>query len=269
MMKLRHDLWNTIFTYDFKLYEQFLWESIRSVSTVFTGESGVGKATAARAVVCSGFVPFEDKTMTFVEPFTDFFKVVNLAQHSGVRLESELFGHQKGAYSEAVENYQGVLSRCSSYDVIYLDEISKMPDPVQAKLSSVLQFRNFTPVGGHSSQSFAGRIMASSRVSSKELVEAGQLREDLYYQLCVNEIHIPPLRQRFKELPDEFEMMIRHVIRQFTGQDSDNLVGRVIEGLHDHVRPGYHWPGNISELEQIVKKILLVRNYESRPLNEN
>ena len=267
--RLRHDLWNTVFTHDFKLYEQFLWESIKSVSTVFVGESGSGKATAAKAVVCSGFVPFEDKTMTFIEPFIGFFKSVNLAQHSGVRLESELFGHQKGAYAEAVENYQGVLNRCSSHDVIYLDDMTMMPVSVQAKLSNVLQQRTFTPVGSHTQQTFDGRIMASSRKSSKELLKSGELREDLYYQLCVNEIHIPPLRQRFKEMPAEFELMIRHVIKQFTGQDSDDLVGRVIEGLHDHVSPGYAWPGNISELEQIVKKILLVKNYESKPFNDN
>ena len=267
--RLRHDLWNTIFTHDFKLYEQFLWESIKSISTVFVGEPGVGKATAARSVVCSGYVPFEDKTMTFAEPFNDFFKTVNLAQHSGVRLESELFGHQKGAYTEAVENYQGVLSRCSSYGVIYLDDITKMPGPVQAKLSTVLQHRTFSPVGSHNTQTFDGRVMASSRVSSKQLVKSGELREDLYYQLCVNEIHIPPLRQRFKELPSEFELMIRHVIKQFTGQQTDALVGRVIDGFHEHITPGYNWPGNISELEQIVKKILLVKNYESKPTDEN
>lgn len=269
VVSLRHDLWNTIFTHDFTLYEQFLWESVKTVSTVFVGETGSGKETAARAVACSGFVPFEEKTMTFVEPFTDFFRHVRLAQHSGVRLESELFGHQKGAYSEAVENYQGVLSRCSPYGVIYLDDILQMPEPVQAKLASVLHNRTFTAVGSHSQQTFAGRVMASSRQSSKQLLASGQLREDVFYQLCVNEIYIPPLRQRFKEVPAEFELMIRHVLRQFTGQESDILVGRVVDSMHDHVRPGYEWPGNFSEVEQIVKKILLVKNYESRPSHDN
>ncbi len=264
--RLRHDLWNTVFTHDFSLYERFLWESVKTISTIFVGEPGVGKATAARAVVCSGYVPFEDKTMTFAEPFIDFFRSVNLAQYSGVRLESELFGHQKGAYSEAVESYQGVLSRCSPYGVIYLDDIAKMPETVQARLASALQQRTFSPVGSHTLQTFSGRIMASSRRSPRDLLAAGDLCEDLYYRLCVNEIHVPALRQRFKEMPSEFELMIRHVIRQFTGQDSDDLVHRVIDGMHDHVRPGYDWPGNISELEQVVKKILLIRNYASRPL---
>ncbi len=269
MDRLRHDLWNTIFTHDFSLYEQFLWESIKSVSTIFVGEPGVGKETAARAVVSSGYVPFEEKTMTFAEPFTEFYKLVNLAQHPGVRLESELFGHQKGAYSEAVENYQGVLNRCSAYDVICLDDIEKMPDPVQAKLASVLQHRIFTPVGSHAKQTFEGRVMATSRKSSKELLATGELREDLYYQLCVNEIHVPSLRQRFKEMPSEFELMIRNVIKRFTGQESSDLVGRIIDGMPDHISPGYSWPGNISELEQIIKKILLVKNYESKPTHDN
>ncbi len=269
MNRLRHDLWNTIFTHDFRLYEQFLWESIKEVSTIFVGAPGVGKETAARAVIGSGFVPFEDKTKTFAEPFTEFYKTVNLAQYSGIRLESELFGHQKGAYTEAVESYQGTLSRCSQHGVIYLNDISRMPDPVQAKLSSVLQHRSFNPVGSHSQQVFNGRIMASCRVPSRELLENGQLREDLYYQLCVNEIHVPTLRQRFKEDPSEFELVIRNVIKRFTGQESDTLVGKVVSGLHDHVRPGYEWPGNISELEQVVKKILLVRNYESKPTYDN
>ena len=269
MDRLRHDLWNTIFTHDFSLYEQFLWESVKDVSTVFVGDPGAGKETAARAVVCSGFVPFEEKTKTFIEPFTDFFKTVNLAQHTGIRLESELFGHQKGAFTEAVESYTGVLSRCSTHGVIYLNDITKMPDPVQAKLSSVLQHRTFAPVGGHSQIEFKGRIMASSKITSKELLASGVLREDLYYQLCVNEIHVPTLRPRFKEMPSEFELMIRHAIKQFTGQESDALVGKVIDGMHDHVRPGYDWPGNISELEQIVKKILLMKSYESKPTYDN
>jgi len=269
MDRLRHDLWNTIFSHDFSLYEQFLWESIRSVSTIFVGEPGVGKEASAMAVIGSGFVPFEDKTMTFAEPFSEFFKEVNLAQHDGVRLESELFGHQKGAFTEAVENYQGVLSRCSAYDVIYLDGICKMPDPVQAKLASVLQHRTFTPVGSHTRQTFAGRVMASTRKTPKKLLADNDMREDLYYQLCVNEIHVPSLRQRFKEKPSEFELMISHVIHRFTGQDSGNLVGRVIDGMPSHISPGYKWPGNVSELEQIVKKILLVKNYESKPTHDN
>ncbi len=111
--------------------------------------------------------------------------------------------------------------------------------------------------------------MASSKVASKELLSSGVLREDLYYQLCVNEIHVPTLRQRFKEKPSEFELMIRHAIKRFTGQESDVLVGRVIDGMHDHIRPGYDWPGNIRELEQVVKKILLVKNYESKPTHDN
>lgn len=264
MERLRHDLWNSIFTHDFSLYERFLWDRVRELSTLFVGEAGSGKKTAAAAVSYCSYIPFVEKTEAFAESFIGCFIPVRVAQYAGLRLESVLFGHQKKSYTEALENYQGVFSRCSAYGTVFLDNICEVPLPVQARLNGVVQERSFTPVGEQMAHSFPGRMMAAAPGTVATIRAEGNLRDDLYHHLGVNTITLPSLQHCLQENPADLELLIIHILGKYTDQNATQLVGLVIERMHEHVGIGYSWPGNLLELEQIVKRILMVSHYESK-----
>lgn len=264
MEKLRHDLWNSIFTHDFSLYERFLWDRVRELSTLFVGATGTGKKTAAAAVGYCSYIPFVEKTEAFAESFMGCFMPVRVGQFSGLRLESELFGHQKNAYGEALENHQGVFSRCSASGTVFLDNICEVPLPVQARLRGVIQDRTFKALGEQVEHPFPGRIMAAAPGKVATIRSEGMLRDDLYHSLCVNTITVPSLKQRFQEHPADLELLISHILGKYVDQSAPHMVGRIIERMHEHVGTGYDWPGNLLELEQIVKRILMVSHYESK-----
>ena len=175
-----------------------------------------------------------------------------------------MFGHQKKAYTEALESYHGVFSRCSPYGTVFLDNICEVPLSVQARLEGVVQDRSFTPVGDQTVSDLPGRLMAAAPGTVTSIRAEGKLRDDLYHHLGVNTISIPSLKQCLQENPADLELLIIHILGKYTEQSATELVGRVIERMHEHVKVGYDWPGNMSELEQIVKRILMVSHYESK-----
>jgi len=113
MQKLKKHLWYNVFTYNFDLYNKFLWNKMEDFSTLLLGETGTGKGTAAKAIGRSGYIPFDEKKQCFTQSFTRAFSSLNLSQYPETLLESELFGHTKGAFTGAVDDYQGVFDRCS------------------------------------------------------------------------------------------------------------------------------------------------------------
>ncbi|MCU0600902.1 MAG: sigma-54 factor interaction domain-containing protein, partial [Desulfobacterales bacterium] len=149
MKKLRESLWNKVFTYDLDIYNRFLWNRMEDFSTLILGETGSGKGAAAMAIGRSGFIPFDEKKSCFAESFTRSFVSMNLSQFSENLIESELFGHKKGAFTGAVSDHEGMLDDCSAYGSIFLDEIGEVSPPVQIKLLKVLEERTYSPVGSH------------------------------------------------------------------------------------------------------------------------
>ena len=126
------------------------------------GETGTGKGTAAAAIGRSGFIPFDEKKGCFAESFMRGFVSINLSQFPETLIESELFGHKKGAFTGAVEEHEGVFARCSPHGAIFLDEIGEARIPSQIKLLQVLQERTFSPVGSHEKLRFRGRVIAAT-----------------------------------------------------------------------------------------------------------
>lgn len=262
MREFRRRLWNNLFTHDILWYERCLWDRMEDFSTLLLGETGTGKGAAAMAIGRSGYIPFDRKTQAFAESFTRNFISINLTQFSESLIESELFGHRKGAFTGAFEHHEGVFARCRPYGAIFLDEIGEVSIPVQIKLLQVLQERTFSPVGSHERLRFRGRVIAATNRSLSDLRCGGRFRSDFYYRLCSDVIIAPTLRQRLHEDAKERDLLLEHTLRRLTGRDTPGLAKTVERALR--VEPGldYAWPGNVRELEQAVRRVLLTNRYE-------
>jgi DNA-binding NtrC family response regulator len=262
MRQLRLHLWNNVFTHNIRWYELHLWNRMEDFSTMLLGETGTGKGAAAAAIGRSGFIPFDEKRDCFTESFTRGFVSLNLSQFPETLIESELFGHKKGAFTGAMEDHEGVLSRCSPHGAIFLDEIGDATIPVQIKLLQVLQERTFSPVGSHDKKRFRGRVIAATNRPLDQLRASGRFRDDFYYRLCSDVITVPPLRQRITEEARELDDLVAHLVLRLTGENSPKAVEMVQAALGAGVGRNYAWPGNVRELEQAVRRILLTRHYD-------
>lgn len=262
MQTLRLQLWNNIFTCDINLYNQQLWNRMEDFSTLLLGETGTGKGAAAAAIGRSGYIPFDEKSGCFSESFTRSFVSRNLSQYPESLLESELFGHRKGAFTGAIEGHEGVFSRCSPHGSIFLDEIGDVSVPVQIKLLQVLQERTFSPVGSHDKLRFNGRVIAATNRPLDELRKNGQFRDDFYYRLCSDQIMVPPLRQRLQEQPAELRLLVEGILQRMLGASATAQAAEISDGLLRSLGRSYTWPGNVRELEQAVRRMLLTRSYQ-------
>ncbi|MDD5676497.1 MAG: sigma 54-interacting transcriptional regulator [Kiritimatiellae bacterium] len=262
MKALRERLWNNVFTHDIRWYERFLWDHMEDFSTVLLGETGTGKGAAAAAIGRSGYIPFNIEKECFAESFTRSFVSINLSQFVPALLESELFGHRKGAFTGAIDRHDGVLARCSPHGAIFLDEIGDVTVPVQIKLLQVLQERTFAPVGGHEMLRFRGRVIAATNKPLDKLRQQGHFRDDFFYRLCSDVITVPSLRQRLQEDPGELNELLNHVIKRLTGRESEPLIAGIQAAFRAQLGDRYPWPGNVRELEQAVRRILLTKQYE-------
>lgn len=264
MRELKEHLWYNVFTHDMEMYDKYLWNKMEDFSTLLLGETGTGKGTAARAIGMSGFIPFDEKQNCFAQSFTKAFSSLNLSQYPETLLESELFGHKKGAFTGAVDDYQGVFDRCSPYGSILLDEIGEIPEHVQIKLLRILQDRRFTPVGGHTPARFNGRVIAATNRPKQDIMEGNIFRDDFYYRLCSDIIEVPPLARRIQERPAELEDLLAVTIQKMMGEDNHELVKKTADIIDRILGKDYHWPGNVRELEQCVRSIMLRKGYRGK-----
>src|SRR5256712_12148337 len=217
-----------------------------NTTMMLRGESGAGKEIVARAV-----------HKLSPRAARQFLKV-NCAALPGELLESELFGHEKGAFTGAYRQKPGKFEATDG-GTLLLDEIGEMPLRLQAKLLHVLQDGEFSRVGGEKVIGTDVRLIASTNRDLEAAMRAHQFREDLYYRLNVIEIRIPPLRERREEIPGLLEDFRRRFNAQY---------GRAVEIPQDTVRVflEYHWPGNIRELENAVKRIVVLGS--ARPVHQ-
>jgi DNA-binding NtrC family response regulator len=205
-----------------------------------TGESGTGKELIARAI--HNHSPRADK------PFV----TVNSANLPTELLESELFGHVRGAFTGAIAAKKGYFEVADGGS-IFLDEIGTISVETQAKLLRVIQERDFTPLGETTRRHVDVRIIAATNVDLKQAVEEGSFREDLFYRLNVIQISLPPLRERREDILP----LAQHFIRKYTAENnrniSDQLSPEVLSALE-----AYHWPGNVRELENVIERAVII-----------
>lgn len=201
------------------------------LTVLMTGESGTGKEVVARAL--HQFSRWNDG------PFV----AVNMAAIPRELIESELFGHEKGAFTGATQKNIGRFEQARG-GTLFLDEIGDMPFDAQTRLLRVLQEGEFTPVGGRRAVKTNVRIIAATHQDIRSLVHSGKFREDLYYRLNVVPLHVPPLRDRAEDIP----ALVQHFARQ-AGH------AKVFEPAAMQAIKDYRWPGNIRELENFIKRL--------------
>ncbi|RUM33344.1 MAG: sigma-54-dependent Fis family transcriptional regulator [Desulfobulbus sp.] len=213
-------------------------------SVLVTGESGTGKELVARAIHNLS----ERKDAPFIS--------VNCAALADSLLESELFGHEKGAFTDAVTMRKGRFELANS-GTLFLDEIGEMPTALQAKLLRVLQERSFERVGGNATLDVDVRILTATNKDLKDEVDKGNFREDLYYRLNVIHIHLPPLRDRIDDIPA--------LVNHFLKKNGERLNREKIEISAEAMRllVSLPWEGNIRELENTIERAAILCNNDS------
>jgi two-component system nitrogen regulation response regulator GlnG len=210
----------------------------QNVPVLITGESGTGKDLIARAIYQHGF--------RAKAPFL----ALNCAAIPENLLESELFGHEKGAFTGADRRRIGKFEQVSG-GTIFLDEIGDMPLALQAKMLRLLQEQTFERVGGNETIRTDVRLIAATHRDLKIWSEEGKFRPDLYYRLNVFAIHLPPLRERGEDLP----LLVRHYLRHFSrelGREVQEAAPEALARLRS-----YDWPGNVRELQSVLKQAIL------------
>ncbi len=221
-----------------------------SDSTVLiTGESGTGKELIARAIHYSARGP--------IGPLIP----VNCGAIPEELLESELFGHEKGAFTNAIKTRAGRFELADG-GTIFLDEIGEMSPKLQVKLLRVIQEKQFERVGGTRTITVNIRVIAATNQDLYRAVESGRFREDLYYRLNVIPVHIPPIRQRREDIP----LLIEYFFNRFRRKKKTNVEGidpEVVEAL-----TAYDWPGNVRELENLIERLVILADGPSITLDD-
>ncbi len=261
MTRLRRALWNAVFTHDIGLYDRWLHARMEDFSTLLLGETGTGKGAAAAAIGRSGLIPFDEKKQTFVETWTLSLLSINLLQFPQSLVESELFGHAKGAFTGAISGHVGILSRVAPHGALFLDEVGEIPVTLQIKLLQVLQERTFSAVGSHSLSRFRGRVIAATNKPKEHLRGDDALRNDFFYRLSSDVIDVPSLRERLSEDPGELDDLIALLVGRTIGAPSPEVVALIRAAIDRDLPRDYAWPGNVRELEQAVRRILLTGSY--------
>jgi len=262
MRRLREQLWNNVVTADIGRYATQLTSRMEDFSTILLGETGSGKGAAAAAIGRSSFIPYVPSKKRFASNFAAAFVPINLSQYPAALVESELFGHRKGAFTGAAERHDGVFNRCDRHGAVFLDEIGEVPIPIQIKLLRVLQEREFFAVGSHDPQRFSGRVIAATNRDLTRLRAEGAFRDDFYYRLCSDVIEVPTLRQRIAEDPTELDRLLEVQLARIVQEPSPPMAAELADGLRRSLPAAYGWPGNVRELEQALRRMLLGRAYE-------
>lgn len=208
-------------------------------TVLITGESGTGKELAARAIHLNS----SRRSAPFI--------AINCSAFAETLIESELFGHEKGAFTGAIKTKVGRFELAQG-GTLFLDEIGDLSIPLQTKFLRVLETHEFERVGGNKSLKLNARIIAATNKNLSDEILAGRFREDLFYRINVMNVHLPPLRERKDDLP----LLVNHFIDQFNSKFGKKIK-QFSSSAYDQIEE-YHWPGNIRELENVVEHCFIL-----------
>src|SRR5213076_1583701 len=222
-----------------ELYRMIEMAAPTPAPVLITGESGTGKELVARTI--------HELSPRARAPFV----AVNCAAIPETLLESEIFGHEKGAFTGASDRREGCFE-LADRGTLFLDEIAEMTPSTQVKLLRVLQERKFRRLGGRNEQSVDVRIIAATNVNPAEAVKNGKLREDLYYRLNVFAIELPPLRYR----KDDLSLLLQSFLAEFNERNNKNVTA--IDPAAMRILEQYNWPGNVREVRNVVERAVIL-----------
>ncbi|MGE3510814.1 MAG: sigma-54-dependent transcriptional regulator [Vicinamibacterales bacterium] len=222
-----------------KIYQVVEQAAPTSASVLITGESGTGKELVAQTIhqlSSRGSFPFV---------------AINCAAIPETLLESEIFGHEKGAFTGAADRRQGCFE-LADRGTLFLDEIGEMTPTTQVKLLRVLQERRFRRLGGRTEQSVDVRVIAATNIDPVEAVQKGKLREDLFYRLNVFALTLPPLRDRRQDLP----LLVQAFLNEFNQRNQKSIAG--VDQQVMRILEQYAWPGNVRELRNVIERATIL-----------
>src|SRR5213082_2689023 len=222
-----------------KIYQVIEQASPTNASVLITGESGTGKELVATTV--------HQLSARSTFPFV----AINCAAIPETLLESEIFGHEKGAFTGAADRRPGCFE-LADHGTLFLDEIGEMTPATQVKLLRVLQERKFRRLGGRVEQSVDVRVIAATNIDPVEAVKAGKRSEDLYYRLNVFSFRLPTLRERKDDLP----LLVQSFINEFNSRNQKNIAG--VDQQAMRVLEQYNWPGNVRELRNVIERATIL-----------
>src|SRR6202008_2693501 len=225
------------------VYELIQSLSSSDASAIITGESGTGKELAARTI--------HRLSRRADGPFI----AVNSAAIPETLIESEVFGHEKGAFTGAVGTRPGCFELASG-GTLFLDEIGEMPSQLQPKLLRVLEDGKVRRLGGKQEFEFDVRVIAATNQEPRNAIVEGRLREDLYYRLTVFTINLPPLRDRKEDIP----LLAQHFIGEFNHKHNANVAALRDDALD--MMMAYSWPGNVREFRNVMERALILSKGE-------
>jgi transcriptional regulator with AAA-type ATPase domain len=263
--RLRASVWQSIFTHDMRRYRRSMFERMSDFPTLITGPSGTGKELVARAIAAARYIPFDERRLEFATPESEAFFPINLAALSPTLIESELFGHRRGAFTGAIGDRKGWLEACPQLGSVFLDELGEMDLSIQVKLLRVIETRRFAPVGDTVLRQFRGKLIAATNRDLPEEIEARRFREDLYYRLCADLIRTPSLKEQLDDAPGLLRDLLHYMLRRAVGSEAEQCLDDVEEWVAANLPPEYPWPGNYRELEQCVRNVVIRGSYH--PLN--
>jgi len=261
-VRLRAVVWESIFTHDMRRYRRALYDQMADFTTLITGPSGTGKELVARAIGLSRYIPFESASGRFAQEHTSSFFALNLSAFSPTLIESELFGHKRGSFTGAIEDRMGWLEVCPPHGTVFLDEIGELDPAIQVKLLRVLQDRTFSRLGETQVRRFQGKLIAATNRDLASQMRQGEFREDLYYRLCSDVVVVPGLRERMRDDPTELPDLVNHISQRLVGEEAPAVGDEVIRSIATHLGASYAWPGNIRELEQCVRNVIVRKEYK-------
>jgi transcriptional regulator with AAA-type ATPase domain len=260
--RLRAAIWQSIFTHDLRRYRRVLYDRMGDLTTLITGPSGTGKELVARAIAMARYIPFDAKAKVFAGDYAESFIPLNLSALSPTLIESELFGHRRGAFTGALEDRAGWLETCPPMGTVFLDEIGELDPAIQVKLLRVLQSRTFQRLGDTKNRQFRGKIIAATNRDLPKEMARGSFRTDFYYRICSDLVVTPSLAEQLVDNSRELRSLVYFIASRVIDEDeADGLADEVERWVAKHLGRDYAWPGNFRELEQCVKNIMIRHEY--------
>lgn len=223
-----------------EVYQLIITVAKTNATVLIYGETGTGKELVAEAI--HNLSPRKNKPLV----------KVSCAVLSETLLESELFGHERGAFTDAISRKIGRFEMADG-GTLFLDDVDDIKPEVEVKLLRVLQERKFERVGGEETLQVDVRLIAAAKKDLLGLVQEGKFREDLYYRLSVIPVYVPPLRERKDDIP----LLVRHFIEKYKGESKKQISPQALQLLG-----WYDWPGNIRELENVIERVIALSDRE-------